>query len=114
MAILCYEAMLPEAVRGVAKNDMSSSLANYTPANPNFYVLSNTDRFGLRDSWRFMWPIGKTQTRLAPYEFPYWEKTAQLTSQHLFADEIVTAVGIITLLSGGIMAALRYRKMSRK
>ncbi|MCR5201051.1 MAG: ABC transporter permease [Saccharofermentans sp.] len=114
MAILCYEAMLPEAVRGVAKNDMSSSLANYTPANPNFYVISNTDRFGLRDSWRFMWPIGKTQTRLAPYEFPFWEKTAQLTSQHLFADEIVTSVGIITLLSGGIMAALRYRKMSRK
>lgn len=114
MAILCYEAMLPEAVRGVARNDMSSSLANYTPADPNYYVLSNTDRFGLRDSWNFMWPIGKTQSRLEVYEFPFWEKTAQLTSEHLFADEIVTCVGFITLISGGIMAALRYRKMSRK
>ena len=66
------------------------------------------------DSWRFMWPIGKTQSRLAAYEFPYWEKTAQLTSEHLFADEVITVAGIVTLISGTLMAALRYRKSSRK
>ncbi|MBQ5414591.1 MAG: ABC transporter permease [Firmicutes bacterium] len=114
MAILCYEAMLPEAVRNVAKNDMSSAVTNYNPSDPNFYIISNTGRFSLLDSWRFMWPIGKTQSRLAAYEFPYWEKTAQLTSEHLFADEVITVAGIVTLISGTLMAALRYRKSSRK
>lgn len=114
MAILCYEAMLPEAVKNVAKNDMSSALTNYTPADPNFYLLSNTGRYNVINTWNFMWPIGKTQERLSVYEFPYWEKTAQLTSQHLFADEIVAVAGFVTLVSGTIMAALRYRKMSRK
>ena len=114
MAILCYEAMLPEAVRNVAKNDMSSAVTGYNPADPNFYIISNTGRFSLLSSWRFMWPIGKTESRLAAYEFPYWEKTAQLTSEHLFADEVVTVAGFVTLVSGAIMAALRYRKSSRK
>ena len=114
MAILCYEAMLPEAVRNVAKNDMSSAITNYNPADPNFYIISNTGRFSLLNSFHFMWPIGKTESRLAAYEFPYWEKTAQLTSEHLFADEVVTVAGFVTLVSGAIMAALRYRKSSRK
>lgn len=114
MAILCYEAMLPEAVSGVAKTDMSNSVTHYTPATPNFYIISNTGRFRLNESWKFVWPIGKTEALLADYEFPYWEKAAQLTSQHLFADEIVTGVGVIVLITGTFMAALRFRKMSRK
>lgn len=114
MAILCYEAMLPEAVRNVAKNDMSSAVTNYNPSDPNFYIVSNTGRFSLLDSWHFMWPIGKTESRLAAYEFPFWEKTAQLTSEHLFADEIITVAGFVTLISGVLMAGLRYRKSSRK
>ena len=114
MAVMCYEAMLPEAVPGVAKNDMSSSVPNYNPATPNFYVISNTERFGLLSTWRFMWPIGKTQSALSVYDFPFWEKTAQLTQQHLFADEIITVVGVLALCSGTVMAILRHRKMSRK
>ena len=114
MAILCYEAMLPEAVRGVARNDMTSSIQNYNPASPNFYILSNTGRFSLRETYRFSWPIGKRQSELSDYSFPYWERTAQLTSQHMFADEVLTAAGAAMLVSGLIMAALRYRKTSRK
>ncbi len=110
MAIMCYEAMLPEAVKNVAKTDMSSSVPNYTPATPNFYVVSNTGRFSVYNTWHFMWPIGQTQTRLAQYDFPYWEKCAQLTSQHLFADVLLTSLGAILLVTGTIMAALRYRR----
>ena len=114
MAIMCYEAMLPEAVPGVAKTDVSTALPGYNPATPKYYLLSNTGRYGILNTWRFMWPIGKTSTQLAPYEFPYWEKCAQVTSQHLFADEVITGFGVVLLFVGGVMAALRYRKMSRK
>ena len=114
MAILCYEAMLPEAVSGVAKTDMSNALSHYTPATPNFYLVSNTGRFSVRESWRFVWPIGKTSSLLADYEFPYWEKAAQLTSKHLFADEVITGMGVILAVTGSFMMVLRFRKMSRK
>ena len=115
LAILCYEAMLPELVRGVARTDMSTAVPNYSPADPVFYLISNTGRFTIPSSWKFMWPIGKTQSFLSAYEFPYWEKTAQLTSQHLFADMCITGIGAVTIFSGVIMAALRYRrKLSSK
>ena len=114
MAILCYEAMLPELVPGVGKTDMYSALPGYNPATPKFYVFSNTGRFNLLNTWHFMWPLGKTWGMLSPYEFPYWELTAQATSEHLFADVIVTGFGGILLFIGIVMAALRHRKMSRK
>ena len=116
MAVMCYEAMLPEIVRNVAKSDMSNSVTNYTPAEPNFYLFSNTGRFNVIDTWRFVWPIGKTESLIAPYEFPYWERAAQRTSEHLFADEIITVAGVLTLDAGIVMALLRShaRRMSRR
>ncbi len=112
MAVMCYEAMLPEVIRGVAKSDMSNSMASYTPAEPNFYLLSNTGRFNLIDTWKYMLPIGKTSSRLSVYEFPYWEKAAQLTTQHMFADELSVIAGFVLLITGGVQSVLRYRKMS--
>ncbi|MCR5592372.1 MAG: ABC transporter permease [Saccharofermentans sp.] len=114
MAVLCYEAMLPELVRGVGRTDMAAALPNYNPAIPKYYVVSNTGRYNVIDTWRFMWPIGKTQAKLAPYEFPYWERCAQSTSAHLFADELLVGLGTILLFIGVVMVALRHRKMSRK
>jgi len=74
--------------------------------------LSNTGRFNLIETWKYMWPIGKTSARLSVYEFPYWEKAAQLTTQHLFADEVSVIAGFVLLVSGGLMTYMRYRKMS--
>ncbi|MBR1797847.1 MAG: ABC transporter permease [Clostridiales bacterium] len=112
MAILCYEAMLPELVRGVAKNDMSTALPNYTPATPNYYVISNTGRFGILDTWKGVMPIGEAEAKYSGYEFPYWEKTAKLTSKHLFADEALALGGVVVIAAGAVMTALRRHKMS--
>ena len=35
-AILCYEAMLPELVKGVANTDIKSAIPGYTEADPKF------------------------------------------------------------------------------
>ncbi len=113
-AIQCYEAMLTEVVKNVAKNDMASSIPGYSPADPYYYVISNTGRYNVIYTWKYVIPIGKTSALLDGYEFPYWEKTAQLTTMHLFADECFVILGVIVMISGGIMAALRSRKMSRK
>lgn len=113
MAVLCYEAMLPEIIKGVAKSDMSSSVPNYNPADQTFYLLSNTGRFNVWEVWKLMWPIGQNQNRLSAYDLPFWEKTAQMTTLHMFVDELMTISGVILLGIGSIMAVLRFRKMSR-
>jgi len=114
IAVLCYEAMLPEIVKGVAKTDMVTALPSYTASDPGFYVVSNTGRFNIYNVYKYMWPIGQTSSMLSGYELPYWEKAAALTTQHLFADEILVAGGVVLLLSGTVMAILRHRKMSLK
>ncbi|MCQ2515822.1 MAG: ABC transporter permease [Saccharofermentans sp.] len=114
VAILCYEAILPEIVQGVAKTDVTNALPQYSAANPQMYIVSNTGRFGVIDVWKYMWPIGKTEALLAGYEFPFWERAASLTISHLFADIIVTFTGIILLIISVTMFSLKSNKMSSK
>ncbi len=114
VAILCYEAILPEIVTGVAKTDVITAIPQYNSADPQMYVVSNTGRFGVIEVWKYMWPIGKMESRLTGYEFSYWERTAVLTTYHLFADILVTSSGIILILIGAIMFSLKSNKMSSK
>ena len=109
LAILSYEAMLPEMVRGVARSDISNALPNYSGADPKLFVVSNTDRYSLLSVWDFMTPLGESETRLEGYEFPYWENTAQQVTLHLFADMIMTAAGAVLLLIGGVACVLRWK-----
>lgn len=114
VAILCYEAILPEIVTGVAKTDVINAIQQYNAADPQMYVVSNTGRFNIIEVWKYMWPIGKMDSRLSGYEFSYWERTAILTTYHLFADIIVASSGIILIAVGSIMLSLRQNKMSSK
>ena len=56
-----------------------------------------------------MLPLGETEKERMGYEFPYWERAAQMTEQRLFYDFVITAFGILLLLIGVIMAALKIR-----
>jgi len=114
VAILCYEAMLPELVRGVAKTDIVNALPSYNSASPQMYVISNTGRFGIVNVYKYMLPLGETMAFLMQFELPFWEKTANLTSEHLFVDMLVVVLGIIFILIGSVMFALKARKMTRK
>lgn len=114
VAIMCYEAMLPELVRGVARTDILNALPTYNSASPQLYVLSNTGRFGVDDVFKYMWPIGHMATELESYEFPFWEKAAILTTSHMFASMIVAAVGFVFVIIAVIMFSLKTRKMSPK
>ena len=110
VAIQVYEALLPEAVTGVAKSDITNALPSYKASDPKMYIVSNTGRYNILSVWDFCVPLGEMGEKLSAYEFPYWEKTAQLTMQHLFADAVVIASGTVLLGVGIIMAILRYRK----
>lgn len=109
-AITCYEAMLPELVKGVANTDIKNAIEGYSETDPQFYVLSNTGRFNVVDVWKYMIPFGEMSEQLKDYEFPYWERASQLTITHLFADELLVIAGSFLLVVGITSTILRFRK----
>ncbi len=109
-AITCYEAMLPELVKGVANTDIKNSIEGYSESDPQFYIISNTGRFRVYDVWDYTLPFGEIDEQLKDYEFPYWERAAQLTIKHLFVDEILVLAGSFLLVVGITSTILRFRK----
>ncbi|WP_034449781.1 ABC transporter permease [Butyrivibrio sp. AE2032] len=108
-AIQCYEAMLPELVKGVAVTDFKNALPSYSLTNPQVYVSNDTGRFGVFRILDTMFPLGETDRARMGYEFPYWERAAQLTEDRLFYDYMITAFGILLLFAGIVMIALKFR-----
>lgn len=112
-AIQCYQVMLPEIVRGVAVNDLKTAIPNYNSTNPQLYVVSNTDRYGILNIWDDMTPLGETEGTVSNYEMPYWEKAAWLTTQHLFVYWAVLFLGAFLMFIGIIMTVMHFRKIDK-
>lgn len=108
-AIQCYEALIPELVRGVGVTDVKNALPSYSIQDPEVYVVNKTDRYKINRVVDTMFPLGETTEERLGYEFPYWETAAQLTEERLFFDYLLVALGILLLLVGGIMIALKLR-----
>ena len=108
-AIQCYEAMLPELVKGVAVSDFKNALPSYSLTNPQVYVVNDTDRFKITRILDTMFPLGETDKERLGFEFPYWEIATQMTETRLFYDYVITAFGILLLLIGAVMLALKFR-----
>lgn len=114
IAVSCYEAMLPEAVRGVAKTDIINALPGYNMNEPQYRVVSNTGRFRVDKVYDLNMPVGEFENKTTGYEFPYWEKASILATQRLFLMEAALLVGIVLLIIGIIIMILRLRKPGGK
>ena len=108
-AIQCYEAMLPELVRGVAVSDFKNAMPNYSLTNPQLLVVNNTGRFGVFRVFDTIFPLGESAKERLGYEFPYWETAAQMTEERLFYDYVIVIFGIMLMLIGAVMIALKFR-----
>ena len=108
-AIQCYEAMLPERVRGVAIADFKNAMPNYSLTNPQVLVVNDTGRFSVTRVIDTMFPIGETEMQRHGYEFPYWEVATQMTETRLFYDYVIIAAGILLGLIGAAALALKFR-----
>lgn len=108
-AVQCYEAMLPELVKGVAITDFKNAIPNYSVLNPQVYVVNNTGRFRVNRVFDTVFPLGESFKERLGYEFPYWETAAQMTEERLFYDYVIAGLGIILLLIGCVMIGLKFR-----
>lgn len=113
LAILCYEAMLPEIVKGVARNDVLSSLPSYNASEPQFIIVSNTGRFGITKVYSENVPIGEHDKLYSQFQFPYWEKATQLANQRLFVEGIIFIAGIVLIFIGIVICILRFGKVTK-
>ena len=108
-AIQCSEALLPELVNGVAVTDFKNAMPSYSLTNPQIYVSNNTGRFGVLRILDTVFPLGETDRARMGYEFPYWEKAAQMIDDRLFYDYVLVFVGVVLLLIGLVMTGLKFR-----
>lgn len=108
-AIQCYEAVLPELVKGVGVTDFKNALPSYSLSNPQLYVSNNTGRFSVTRVFDTVFPLGESDRERMGYEFPYWEKAAQLTEDRLFYDYTLTGLGFVLLLIGFAAIGLKFR-----
>ncbi len=108
-AIQCYEAMLPELVKGVGVTDFKNAMPLYSYTNPLLYVSDDTGRFNVIRVFDTMFPLGETDRARLGFEFPYWERAAQLTEDRLFYDYVITGFGILLLFVGAVMIGLKLR-----
>lgn len=67
---VCYEAVLPEPVRGFARGIMTDSFGKLGQ------VVENTDRFSFSNSLRRLKTIGTLGARTEAVAFPSWENSA--------------------------------------
>ena len=84
-------------------------MPSYSFSNPQLYVSNNTGRFGVLRILDTVFPLGETERQRMGYEFPYWEKAAQMTEDRLFYDYVIVFLGIILLFIGLIMIGLKFR-----
>ena len=110
LAVNCYEAMLPEVVRGVARNDMLTALPSYNASNPKQLIVSNTGRFMVNKVYDQNMPIGEFESKTKQYEFPYWERASILATERIFLFELVFLAGVFIMIIGIVLIALRVRR----
>ena len=114
LAVLAYEVMLPEAIRGVARTDIISALPSYSAENSSLIIVDNTSRFSIKNIWDSMVPFGVEEQKTVGFSFPYWETAARLTVNNVFFYAVFIAFAIFLLLIGIITAVLRNRKFAYK
>ena len=97
-SVLCYEAMMPEQVKGASVQDVRNSIPGYDISSPKFYLVSVTDRFTVTNVVKHMLPPGEMSSFLSSYELPFWEISAQKTITWLFVWIVVFAVSLLIAL----------------
>lgn len=110
-AITCYEAVLPEAVKGFAAQTVQTALS--LPAD-ECELQENTNRFTFSHSLALSGQLSRRVQRMGRVYFPYWENAARAaeTKASLLAAACLVAAGW-PVLYGGYWALRGLRRLRR-
>lgn len=116
LAIMCYEAVLPDQISGIAVNDLKGSVASYNDSTKNFLIMSNTGRFGLLKLADDVFPVGQSAAVKSKFVYPTWELSAQIAENLLvfWWTILVGSVLIIPLAAICVYQTIRrYTRIKR-
>jgi hypothetical protein len=113
LAIMCYEAVLPDQISGIAENDLKSSVASYNASTKNFLIISNTGRFGLLRLADGVFPVGENSAVQSKFTYPTWELSAQIAETLLVFWWTILLVSVLLIPLTTLCVYLTVRKYAR-
>lgn len=113
LAIMCYEAVLPDQISGIAENDLKSSIAAYNDSAKNFLVISNTGRFGLFRLADGVFPVGENAAVQSKFTYPTSELSAQIAESLLVYWWTILLISILLIPLTTLCVYLTVRKYIR-
>lgn len=112
LAIMCYEAVLPDQIRGIAENDLRFSVNDNNDSNNNFLIISNTGRFGLLKLARGVFPVGENKAAESKFAYPTWELSAQIAENLLVFWWTILLVSVLLVPLSSLCVYLTVRKVN--
>lgn len=113
LAIMCYEAVLPDQISGIAENDLKSSVAAYNDSVKNFLVISNTGRFGLFRLADGVFPVGENTAVQSKFTYPTSELSAQIAESLLVFWWSILLISVLLIPLTTLCVYLTVRKYNR-
>jgi len=101
-AVMCYETVIPNRLRGIALQNIKTALESSGKQSKDFLIVENTDRFSPISLYNSVFPIGETSTQRAGYTVPYWELSAETAESVSVFWWILLFAGTGTILTAGL------------
>ncbi|MBQ7600504.1 MAG: ABC transporter permease [Clostridia bacterium] len=100
VSLTCFEAALPDAVKGFAKNIFDSAV---TFDQQTASACEVSDRFSIKNRWDRAGELQYSLTRQNKVEYPYWENEARIYDYHA---SVLTIVQFVLLIAAAICLLL--------
>ncbi len=101
-AVMCYEAVIPNRLRGIALQNMKTALESTGKQSKDFLIIENTDRFSPIGLYNTVFPIGRTASLREGYNVPFWELSAETAESVSVFWWILLIAGTGSILTGGL------------
>ena len=101
-AVMCYETVIPNRLRGIALQNIKTALESAGKQSKDFLIVENTDRFSPISLYNSVFPIGMTSVQRAGYTVPYWELSAETAESVSVFWWILLFAGTGTILTAGL------------
>ena len=101
-AVMCYEAVIPNRLRGIALQNIKTALESSGKQSKDFLIVENTDRFSPISLYNTVFPIGEKASQREGYQVPYWELSAETAESMSVFWWVLLIAGTGTILTAGL------------
>ena len=104
LAVTCYEVLLTDPIKNIAKNDLIKTLTDtigYSEDNTSLQIINNTGRFNVLSLLKKYFPLKNSYVGGENLSVPYYERSARLAEQYVLFWAEMIVVSVFLLILGG-------------